>query len=40
MAATESEQEKLNHLQRNNTLFKSVGLAFQDLVIAETVMHD
>ena len=35
-----SEQEKLNHLQRNNTLFKSVGLAFQDLVIAETVMHD
>ena len=35
-----SKQEKLNDLQKNNTLFKSVGLAFQDLVIAEVLMHD
>ena len=35
-----SKQEKLNELQKNNTLFKSVGLAFQDLVIAEALMHD
>ena len=34
-----SKQEKLNDLQKNNTLFKSVGLAFQDLVTAEAVMH-
>ena len=34
-----SKQEKLNDLQKNNTLFKSVGLAFQDLVMAEAVMH-
>jgi ornithine cyclodeaminase/alanine dehydrogenase-like protein (mu-crystallin family) len=35
-----SKQEKLNDLQKNNTLFKSVGLAFQDLVIAEVLMHN
>ena len=34
-----SKQEKLNDLQKNITLFKSVGLAFQDLVMAEAVMH-
>ena len=26
--------------ESKRTLFKSVGLAFQDLVIAEAVMHD
>ena len=35
-----SKQKELNYLQKNNTLFKSVGLAFQDLVIAEVLMHD
>tara|TARA_B100000989_G_scaffold190112_1_gene143200 strand:+ start:1958 stop:2890 length:933 start_codon:yes stop_codon:yes gene_type:complete len=33
------KQEKLNDVQKNNTLFKSVGLAFQDLVMAEAVMN-
>ncbi len=35
-----TKKEKLYELQKNNTLFKSVGLAFQDLVIAEVLMHD
>ena len=35
-----SKHEKLNDLQKNNTLFKSVGLAFQDLVMAEAIMYD
>ena len=35
-----SRQKELNDLQKNNTLFKSVGLGFQDLVIAEVLMHD
>jgi len=26
-------------LHQDNTLFKSVGLAFQDLVIVESLMH-
>ena len=33
-------EEKLIDISRNNTVFKSVGLAFQDLVIVEYIMDN
>ena len=33
-------EEKFIDLHQDNTLFKSVGLAFQDLVIVESLMHN
>ena len=32
--------KKLTALSKNNTVFKSVGLAFQDLVIVEYIMDN
>ena len=37
---TPKNEEKLIDISKNNTVFKSVGLAFQDLVIVEYIMDN